>query len=693
MIKSIPLNKLMPSPRNVRRGSAEQADIQLKADIAVRGLLQNLVVAAARKPKGSFTVEAGGRRLRALKALVGDGVFEADHEVSCLILDGEMDDAREASLAENFQRLAMNPADECLAFGQLIEQGADVEGIARRFGLTVRFVEGRLRLSSLAPAVFDALGAGEISLDVAKAYAATPDRERQAWVFDQLNGSYSGNHPDSIRRMMTQATAGPNDRRARLVGEDAYVAAGGRIERDLFSEDAGERWLDLPLLERLAGERMEALAVEKAAEVGLAWVRPTLEPWVPCELTAGLRRIVPDREPLTAEEEAHIVAAEAEIDALILVIDAEDTPDEERREAEDKVPELDREIEILRDKPPVIDEELRPRLGGFLMLDDTGEARLDRVFYAEVQSEPEAGDGERSAAQSVDGDVPAAEAKASDQPKPLSRALIDELAIQRRDILAATVAANPEVALDLANFLMVDREAVLSSEPSGSSLLAVPRTEPVFGFKTPEAQATVARAKMVVGLDRSWTSGRTRSGRFDAFRALPKKARAAWLAHAVARTLEASANVSGERRCAFHDHLGELLGIDVSKWWRPTGANYFDRAPKTVTLAALEEVGGPAFASRYAGMKKAELSQSAERIFAGEIIAEVEIKERALVWVPEPMRFAAPVRAAANADETPPWEDDPAADGEQSDGTVEESEGSDPQLDGNEPSASIEEAA
>jgi ParB family chromosome partitioning protein len=282
---------------------------------------------------------------------------------------------------------------------------------------------------------------------------------------------------------------------------------------------------------------------------------------------------------------------------------------------------------------------------------------------------------------------------ATDRPKPLSRALIDELAIQRRDILAASLAANPDVALDLATFLMVDRDAVLSSEPSGSSLLALAPSDPVFDFKTPEAPATLARAKMSDGLDRSWTSGRTRSERFDAFRALPKKARAAWLAHAVARTLEASANALGERRCVFHDHLGELLGIDVSKWWRPTGANYFDRVPKSATLAALEEIGGPAFASRYAGLKKAELSQSAERIFAGEVIAEVELKERALAWVPEPMRFAAPAPAAADADETPPWEDGPAEGGAQSDQTAPQREGSDPELVGDEPSESIEEAA
>jgi ParB family transcriptional regulator, chromosome partitioning protein len=691
MIKPIPLNKLIPSQRNVRRGSDEQADLQLKADIAARGLLQNLVVAPARKPKGNFTVEAGGRRLGALKALAEEGVLDADHEVSCLVLGGGTDEAREASLAENFQRLAMNPADECLAFGQLIEQGADVEGIARRFGLTVRFVEGRLRLSSLAPVVFEALGAGEISLDVAKAYAATGDQERQAWVFDQVRASYSGNHADSIRRLMTQATASANDRRAQLVGEDAYVAAGGRIERDLFSEDTGERWLDLPLLERLAAEKMEALASEKTTELGLAWVRPTLEPWVGHALTSALTRVIPEREPLTSEEAKRIEMAEADIDELAPILEDDDASPEARSQADEAVQALEAQIAALRDKPPILDEALKPRLGAFLLLDHNGVPTLDSVFYAEGPLEPDSATDEESGRPNVDRSDEGA--PVADKPKPLSRALVDELAIQRRDVLAVHVAADPDLALDLAIFLMVERDEAYSGERTGSSLLALAPSDPVFGFKTPEAKATIARAIAVDELDRSWTSGATRADRFDAFRALPKEARAAWIGHAVARTLEASANVPGERRCGFHDHLGQLLGIDVAKWWRPTGRNYFDRVPKAAILAALEEVGGPAFAARYAGLKKAELSQSAERIFAGEVIAEVELKERALAWVPEAMRSATPEPGVPDADETPPWEDDPADVAEQSDLDGQESEGSHPELEGDEPSESIEEAA
>jgi ParB family chromosome partitioning protein len=232
------------------------------------------------------------------------------------------------------------------------------------------------------------------------------------------------------------------------------------------------------------------------------------------------------------------------------------------------------------------------------------------------------------------------------KPAGLPRQLVDELAIQRRDILAAHVAADPAFALDLAIFLMVDRGETYSSEKSGSTLSASRPSNPVFGFKTPEARAILAEAEATQALDRSWTEGSTRAERFDAFRALPDAARAAWLGHAVARTLEASTGTAGERSCAFHDHLGTLLGIDVAAWWRPTGANYFDRVPKSLSLAALTEVGGPVLAGLYAKARKPELSQACERIFSGDFIAEAAVKQAALAWVPEAMRFGTPADKA-----------------------------------------------
>jgi ParB family chromosome partitioning protein len=482
--------------------------------------------------------------------------------------------------------------------------------------------------------IFEALGAGEISLDAAKAYAATPDHERQAYVFDQMGRSYGTAHPDSIRRMMTQATVSASDRRALFVGEEAYLAAGGRIERDLFTEDAGARWLDIAILERLACEKMEAEAARVAAETGYGFVRPTLDSWVGHNQTQGLRRLSVEKPPMSDEEAARLEGHYEELEELAELLQDETADDAERVAAEAKVRLLGDRIDALENRPPVIDEAMKPGLGAFLLLDEQGRPRLDAGVYAD----PSAGGAEVGEDESDDDQGESTPPKKADG---LSQRLIDELAMQRRDILALHVAADPAIALDLAIFLMVDGEGGYCSEKKGSSLVAAAPSNPIFDFKTPEAQATVAHVELREGLDRGWTEGATRAERFDAFRRLNDDARADWLGHAVARTLEASLLLPGERACAFHDHLGTLLGIDVARWWRPTGANYFDRVPKSVTLAALAEVGGAGLAERYAKARKAELSQACERIFSGDFIAEIDVKEAALAWVPGPMRFAA----------------------------------------------------
>jgi ParB family chromosome partitioning protein len=637
MIKTIPLNKLISSPRNVRRASDADADTRLAADIEARGLLQNLVVSPVAKPRGCFAVEAGGRRLRALQRLAEEDKLARNHEVNCLIIEGD-DAAQEASLAENFQRLSMNPADECLAFQQLIEQGAEVEGIARRFGLTVRFVEGRLRLASLAPVIFEALGAGEISLDVAKAYASTCDRERQAHVFEQMSRGWSAAHPDSIRRMITQATVSASDRRARFVGEEAYVAAGGRIERDLFSDEDRAQWLDIALLERLASEKLEALAAQAAADQKLAFVKPSLDSWIGHSQMEGLRRVPVSKPAMTDEEAERVDALEAEMEELASALEGEALADQELSDAETRLARLSDEIEAIVNKPPVIDDALRPEVGAFLILDDRGRPKLDTNFYVPIQA---AGEPCRSDDVSEDGEPGGATGAGKGD---LSQRLLNELAIQRRDILAVHVAADAGFALDLAIFLMVDRASGHVCEKSGSSLLALPPTNPI-GFETPEAAASIARAEARDALDRNWMSGTTRAERFDSFRALPEEARAAWLGDAVASTLEASLAHPGERACAFHDHLGRLLGIETAQWWRPTGVNYFDRVPKRAALAALADVGGPALAERYAKARKVELAQACERIFSGDFIGEMEAKARAIDWVPQVMRFTVPAEA------------------------------------------------
>lgn len=639
MIQSIPLKKLVPSPRNVRKSNDVLADLQLRADIAARGLLQNLVVRKGKR--GKFEVEAGGRRLAALQALAEEGTLPENHEVTCLVIEGEESEGREASLAENFQRLAMNPADEAQAFAAIIEAGATTEDVARRFGLTVRFVEGRLRLASLASCVFEALAEGTITLDMAKAYGAISDVERHAHVYAELQDAWYQITPDTIRRMVLDATVRGCDPRAVLVGRDAYIGAGGRIERELFDDDASESWIDVALLEDLAHKAMEEAAARTAQEQGLAWVRPTLGSYVSHDLVEGLSRLPSEPAPMTEAEAQELGELEADYDRVAAVLEDEDSDQDEVARAEKELVVIDRAMRALNDRPPALPDDLKVEAGAFLVLSRNGEPILVPQFYTETEVIAD------------EGVIEAVEKSETPKPKgsSLSQRLLDELAMQRRDILAIHLANDPALALDFMVFTLADADGHDWRAKKASTLIGSVESGPVAGFEAKDAPASAALAEFAGSLDESWRSGESDVERFTRFRALSDDARSAWLGHVVSRTLVASLACDGERSVPMHETLGSLLEIETAHWWRPTAANYFDRVAMARTLEALDAAGGPELASRYTASKKAELASAAERIFSGNFIGEPEVKERAQAWVPSIMRFAGAEQVAPVAAE------------------------------------------
>ena len=247
--------------------------------------------------------------------------------------------------------------------------------------------------------------------------------------------------------------------------------------------------------------------------------------------------------------------------------------------------------------------------------------------------------------------------------KPLSARLHDELAVQRRDILAASILADPGLALDYALFAMVDRNRTYGR--AGTTITAGRPNDPQMPADAKPTQAKIAIAEAREALDGSWTEGKTPVERFEAFRALDDDAKASWLAMIVADSLEAKQDYGAVTTNPLHARLAAILEVDVAKWWRPTCANFFDRVSKGTLLATLTEVGGATLAGRYLGSKKGEISTSCERLFAGEAITEAETKEAALAWVPDAMRFdatgATPIEEDTGDDE-PSDEEDPADD-------------------------------
>jgi ParB family chromosome partitioning protein len=438
--------------------------------------------------------------------------------------------------------------------------------------------------------------------------------------------------------MVLSGTVRGSDPRARLVGRDAYIAAGGRIERELFDDDDTESWVDVALLESLATAKMEEQAKAHAAEQGLAWVKPTLDPYASHDLVEGLVRLPAEPAPLTEAELARLDQLDASYDEHAAVLEDEDSAEDAVAAAEAAIEAIERECQDIRARPPVLAPELKAEAGMVLVLSRDGTPVLQPVFYGERQAEAATTDG---AIEVVSGEEGSDQRRAT-----LSRRLVDELAMQRRDVLALHVASDLGLALDIMVFTLADADTHDWRARAATTLRAPVPSGPITGFEAKDAPASTALAELRCGLDESWRAGSDATSRFDLFRALSDDSRAAWLGYVVARSLEASLNMTGERQLPFQDHLGRLIGIDMAQWWRPTAANYFDRVSKQVILDALTDVGGLELSSRFAAVKKGDLAMSAERVFAGTYITEVEVREKALAWVPEVMRFAAAAQDA-----------------------------------------------
>ena len=301
MIQSVKLSKLRLSASNVRTAPDESLQIEpFAADLEARGVLQNLLVTPVSRPRGTFEVFDGGRRWRALNMLVARGVINPDeYDVPVRVLKGDDAELTETSLAVSFHHMKLSPAEECRAFQHFLNGSTDIDAVAKRFGVTRRFIDGRLRLADLAEPIFSALANGELTLDMAKAYASTGSHERQLRVW-QTYSSMVHYNADAIRRVIANDTMRANDPIALLVGVESYEAAGGAVDRDLFS-NAGERWTNPEIAQTLAAAMMEAEAKRIGEERGLAWIRPVAShsTW---DAARSLHRIALPVQPMSPAE-------------------------------------------------------------------------------------------------------------------------------------------------------------------------------------------------------------------------------------------------------------------------------------------------------------------------------------------------------------------------------------------------------
>ena len=626
--------KLRLSESNVRKANGDAGLEALAASIAEHGLLQPLIVSPSAGKKTLYDVHAGGRRWRAIGLLIERGVLPKDYTIDVRLCENEDVAAREISLAENLIREAMTPADEARAYREIVDSGADAEAVARRFGVTFRHVQGRLRLADLAEPIFAALAAGEITLDVAHAYGSTGDRERQVAAWERLSTSWQADNPQAIRRAIAEESLSADHPIARFLGEAEYAGCGGRIERDLFASEGEGQWLDGDLAMDLATKKLSHEADIAALGSRLAWVTPRLATHVTYDDTKDLHPYWPRRAEPTADALARMDEISERMTELAELLDAADEPDGlEALEAEYHA--LDAEHDRLSDTEWLIPEEDKPNVGTFLVLGKDGRPRLLENFYTTTKSGKRPRSGAPGGMQdSSDADLDEPTGSAT-----LPRSLEEQLAKDRRDVLALHVAHDPALALDLAIFSLArDHAGHFGYSDTGCTIRIADRNEPSGLTGIPATIAVTELENVRASLAADWASDEDSFASFIAFRALDDDTKACWLAYAVSQSLKASL-ASGQHASAFQTRLGAHLGIEVAQHWRPGAENFFDRIKKAQILSILGEFD-PELALRYATAKKGELASAAARLCSGDTIVEPMVKARALAWVPSVMGFA-----------------------------------------------------
>jgi ParB family chromosome partitioning protein len=266
-IQTIPLNKLTVADGNNPRRSMDAAALDgLAASIKADGLLQNLVV---RKDGRKFRIVSGERRYRALSLLAERGDIGKDHPVPVEVRGGLSEaDALRLATVENIQREQLAPMDEAEAFAALLGEGASLEDVAAKAGVSVLTVKRRVALASLCDEAKALVREGEFSLSVAEALTlATHDQQRA--LIERLEQGY---HYDA------------DDVRGMLTGEKPAVSLAifpladytGTVTADLFADDDTTFFDDAEQFFRLQSEAVEALAAHHR-EAGAAFVEVLTE--------------------------------------------------------------------------------------------------------------------------------------------------------------------------------------------------------------------------------------------------------------------------------------------------------------------------------------------------------------------------------------------------------------------------------
>lgn len=666
---TMPLDILCRSEQNVRTRSTDEADeIGVLAELIFTfGLINPLsIVDNTQGDDDRIPVAAGDRRFRALMLLASQGRIRPDEPIDVRRFDSA--DALGLSLAENSGRLEMHPVDQYEAFRKLVEvEGKTLEEVADVHGVSALTVRRRMALSKVAPELLALYRGNQITQDQLQVLALVEDHATQVHVWHSAP-SYNRS-AYNLRALVLAAEVSGEDHRARMVGLDAYRMAGGEIRSDLFS-DSGTTYLkDVALLDRLYGEKLEAVQAQLVAE-GWAWVERVDDLY-------GLHQFhqtLPTLRTMTAEEveaDAACTARMEELQAILEQISEQaDQDDDEDGALYARQEAADQEIERLTEQQKAMAQARREftpaarAISGVRFCTSSGVLRIEAGlirhgdFIAQRKAEAQAnpvesnaveadqdydGDDGADAPETVNGVEVAVSRYASNVPThgrsdaakvkaEYSEKVIADLSAHRTGAIQAAMLDNQRAALATLALSLLDaseRGDYRMTSPAKIHGAVSSRSvhEKATGFAVSRAglalSAAAQRLEVVLGHSEEGEAS-NQAGVFARLLALDVPALLEVLTYLTARTID----IIGPRRdtLATDDELARALDLDMADYWTAGSDNFFIHVPKAKAVEAITQARSAKEAEPLGKMKKGEAATAAESLV------------RDTHWLPVPLR-------------------------------------------------------
>lgn len=167
-VKKLPVEFLIANRANPRRTFDPEQLEELTNSIREKGVMQPLLVRPSEDPN-IFEIIAGERRWRASQ-------LAGLHEVPVIVREVDDKEALELAIIENVQRADLNPLEEAMGYGQLIEQfDYTQQDLAQVIGKSRSHVANTLRLLRLPEDVRAMVSSGTLTAGHARTLITAED--------------------------------------------------------------------------------------------------------------------------------------------------------------------------------------------------------------------------------------------------------------------------------------------------------------------------------------------------------------------------------------------------------------------------------------------------------------------------------------------------------------------------------------